>query len=1237
MKITKLKKSRHTRRNRMLSIGVAAVSVLWNAANLYAVPGVTELPSGGVTVAGQARIGGSASTMVVTQTTDRAVMRWNTFNIGSAARVQFDQPGSNSVVLNRVLSANPSEIYGILSANGKVFLVNSSGIVFGKGSRVDVGGLVASTMSIDEGEFMNGRYRFERSGSTASVKNEGDITAADGGLVALFGADVRNGGTIEARLGSVILAGGDSLTLTEGEGLWGVAVDPSTVATLIENRNIVQADGGVVLMRASTADGLVGTVVNTGEVRARTIGERQGRIMLIGDMESGRVEVGGKLDASAPDGGNGGFIETSAAQVKIADGSAITTAAPYGKSGTWLIDPDGFTIAASGGDMTGGVLSTALGGGNVSISSTGGSGSDGNVNVNDIVSWSANTLTLSATNAININAVMTASGSSKLVMNTGSTSTVNCNLTATGFTGRVDFPGRSGTGFLTINGEGYTVLNSLGSANSVTGADLQGMQGNLSGKYALGTDIDASPTSTWNGGEGWSPVGDFYGRFDGLGHTITNLFINRPTGDFNGLFGQIRDRYQPQIGSALRNLGLVGGSVTGRFVNGSFAAALFSCDVSNVYSTVNVSYLGPRDAAGAGNYGGAYTGGISGSMEDVTLTNSFSTGNVYSMNYMIGGITGLVSRGNIINCYATGNVTGSRQVGGIAGGLQESSCSIVNSYSTGNVSGTDQVGGLVGVAAYNGVEIKWRTATPTPTSQITDCYSTGLVTGTANGVTLPTNVGGMIGLKNPAHSITVSGQSYKIDTIITSSYWNTETSHQSASAGGTSLTSAQMKSAASFTGWDLAGKWRIYEGVSAPVIRSYQRELKITALDAVKTYDNTPYSGGNGYVYSIPGASPLGTFVYAGNSQGAVNVGTYTLTPSGLLSDQRYNISCVNGSLLINPALLTVTGLTALSRTYDAGTAATLSGTATIAPFNGDDVVLGGTAVGTFADKNVGTGKSVTVTGNTISGTDAGNYTLVQAQGLTADISSANLLVTGLTAQSKVYDAGTTATLSGTASITPFTGDVVTLGGIATGSFADKNVGTGKAVTVAGSTISGTDASNYTLLQASGLMADITQAPLPVTGLAALSRVADGGTAAVLTGTASITPISGDDVVLGGTPAGSFADKNAGTGKTVTVTGNTISGTDASNYALQQESDLLADIYPNVNAASILTTNDSTSTGTSSASDSQGSNGPVTGAVIVDRPNQQDLRVNYELSNPVSFNMTIDRTLPSGAILPVNE
>jgi hypothetical protein len=144
----------------------------------------------------------------------------------------------------------------------------------------------------------------------------------------------------------------------------------------------------------------------------------------------------------------------------------------------------------------------------------------------------------------------------------------------------------------------------------------------------------------------------------------------------------------------------------------------------------------------------------------------------------------------------------------------------------------------------------------------------------------------------------------------------------------------------------------------------------------------------------------------------------------------------------------------------------------------GDVVTLGGTAVGAFADKNVGTAKAVTVTGNTISGTDAANYALSQQAGLSANVTQASLNVTGLTVENKTYDATASAILGGKAVVTPLAGDTVTVGGLAVGSFTDRNVGTDRSVTVTGNTISGADAANYALVQQSGLSADIFALPV---------------------------------------------------------------------------------------------------------------------------------------------------------------
>jgi hypothetical protein len=346
--------------------------------------------------------------------------------------------------------------------------------------------------------------------------------------------------------------------------------------------------------------------------------------------------------------------------------------------------------------------------------------------------------------------------------------------------------------------------------------------------------------------------------------------------------------------------------------------------------------------------------------------------------------------------------------------------------------------------------------------------------------------------------------------------------------------------------------------------------LAVTGATAAnKTYDQlltAAISGGSISVISgdtVTLVTTGRTGVFADKNVGtgkSVTVSGYTITGTDA---GNYSLVQPNGLTADISALsLAVTGATAANKTYDALQAAAISG-GTIAPISGDTVTLvtSGRA-GVFADKNVGTGKSVTVSGYTITGTDAANYSLVQPTGLTADITALSLAVTGATASSKTYDALRTAAISGGA-IAPLSGDTVTLvtSGRA-GVFADKNVGTGKSVTVSGYTISGTDAANYSLVQPAGVTADITALSLAVTGATAANKTYDALLGATISG-GTIAPISGDTVTLDiSGRAGVFADKNVGTGKSVTVSGYTISGTDAGNYSLVQPTGLTADITP---------------------------------------------------------------------------
>jgi filamentous hemagglutinin family protein len=392
------------------STSIAAVAMLGLAAPAQA----QSAPTGGTVTAGSATISSSGQTVTINQSSQQAAINWQTFSIGKDNSVVFVQPDSNSVALNRVLGADPSLILGNLTANGKVFLINPNGIVFGKGSNVNVGGLVASTLALSDSDFMSGRYAF--SGSGGAVLNQGNINA-DGGYVALLGASVSNEGTIQANLGTVILAAGEAITLDmAGDGLLNVAIDKGAVNALVQNKGLLRADGGRVMMTAQAAGALLKTVVNNeGVIEARTLENREGTIMLLGDMQSGTMAISGTLDASAPNGGDGGFIETSAASVSIADGVTVTTAAPFGKTGNWLIDPADFTVGA-GGNISGATLSAQLVTNSITISTIPAagdtSGGNGDIIINDAIAWTASgtatTLTMNAFRDVVINAPISA-------------------------------------------------------------------------------------------------------------------------------------------------------------------------------------------------------------------------------------------------------------------------------------------------------------------------------------------------------------------------------------------------------------------------------------------------------------------------------------------------------------------------------------------------------------------------------------------------------------------------------------------------------------------------------------------------------------------------------------------------------------------------------------------------------------------------------------------------------------
>lgn len=257
--------------------GIAARSaeVLSVAALLLTAGTAFALPSGNKLAAGQATVSTPAARrMQITQTSNRAVMDWSSFSILKGEAVNISQPSSRSALLNRVVGNSASEIYGSLTANGQVFLINPNGILFGQGASVNVGGLVASSLDISDDNFMNAALTFYNDGAAGSVVNRGGINA---GFAALLGPQVDNSGSIVTSKGSTALGAADA------DGLIALTLEQGAYNARVQNSGIIEADGGTVLLTAKSADDILKSMVNTsGVIRARSVENRSGTILLLG-------------------------------------------------------------------------------------------------------------------------------------------------------------------------------------------------------------------------------------------------------------------------------------------------------------------------------------------------------------------------------------------------------------------------------------------------------------------------------------------------------------------------------------------------------------------------------------------------------------------------------------------------------------------------------------------------------------------------------------------------------------------------------------------------------------------------------------------------------------------------------------------------------------------------------------------------------------------------------------------
>lgn len=317
-----------------LLLGPAGVVALgWMVGPAFAAP---QQPT---VTGGQSTIIQSGNTTTVHQTSQRSSINWQSFSIAPNEQVVFEQPNSSAISLDRVTGATASTIGGTIVSNGQVILINANGVLFAPGASVSVAGLIATTSDIADSDFLAGKMNFAQASpiATASVVNKGTIDIASGGYAVLSAAAVENDGVIQAKLGSVVLAGATAFTVDfTGDGLLqyavtqGVNSSPGT-QTLVEQAGTITADGGQVLLTARAAKGVIQHVINMDGVIeangvARTINGKLvvGAITLDGGS-SGDIGISGQIAGGTLSVSSGGDVQLAGAILNVSDGIVINT------------------------------------------------------------------------------------------------------------------------------------------------------------------------------------------------------------------------------------------------------------------------------------------------------------------------------------------------------------------------------------------------------------------------------------------------------------------------------------------------------------------------------------------------------------------------------------------------------------------------------------------------------------------------------------------------------------------------------------------------------------------------------------------------------------------------------------------------------------------------------------------------------------------------------------------------
>lgn len=1129
---------------------LAAAAAL-SAASALAMAG----PSGGTVTAGSGSISQSGNTTTVTQGSQNLSVNWQSFNTSSGEKVNFVQPSASAIAVNRIQDVNATQFMGQLNANGQVYLINPNGILFGAGAQVNVGSLVASTLDINDAALGSSTRNFSGMGS-GSIVNQGSINSANGGYVAFLGKQVSNQGSIATTAGTTALAAGSDVTLSfAGNNLVSLRVNQSTLDSLSGNGGLIQADGGTVLLSAGARDAVLASAVNnTGIIQARSVQNVNGTIVLEAGSH-GAATNSGTLDASGRSAGEtGGTVKLLGGTVAQTSGGRIDVTGDAG-GGTAYV---GGNFLGAGPEQN--AISTTVAAGSSIDASAISNGNGGRVAL-----WSDGTTRFDGSITARGGAASGNGGAvetSGMKLKIGSTASVNT-LAPRGSAGNwlLD-PSDIKIGSIAFWGSNYGI--------DVDSAVLTAALNN--GNVTIKTSR-AGPSCGVTCGSGSSgdilvldPIGVAVASYD-ANHTAT--YVNWDSNSYTltlSAYNNVRFVFTANYVSVGAGTSQASGGAVDMSLGHGTKVILQADNSAKGSGTVlfddanGWTYIGLGDAATTAKI--YYTPTSYGTPQDFT-------------NYLIGynQLTQLTSymavnvAANIASKTYDGTlgatISSLSTVASLPGGMSPLSTSGATASFADKNAGSNKDVLLSGVTFSNGSNtinvagdnyylngLSTQLGTITPKS--VDVTGLSVVSKTYDGTTAATLSGtaGFSGL--------IGGDSLSLNLS------SATASFADANAGTKAVTLGS---------YTLGGSSSANYVLNQPSLSGTINKANLS-LSGSKTYDGSTAidgtqltaTGVHGETFTVAGSGSSGNLASKNVQSGAALASVTGLSlgsssNGGLASN--YNALATSGSSIsVTAKALTMSGVTASDKVYDGSTTATLntSGVIFSGLIGGDAVSLGGSGVGTFANKNAGTNKAVTVSGYTLSGADAGNYLISQPTGLSASISKANLSVGGIAAQGKTYDGLTSATLSGTASVTAIGSDVVSLGGTGVGVFIDKNAGVNKVVNVSGYTLSGSDAGNYNLVQPTGLSATISKANLTVSGLTANNKTYDGTTAATLSGTASVTALGSDTVSVTGTGTASFADKNVGTGKGVTVSGYTLAGTDAGNYNLVSPGGLSANI-----------------------------------------------------------------------------